>query len=244
MRLIDRIYNESESFFDRWESKLKKAIIKFLVSNLILKGEKIETSNSNWVTLSAIDGLGEERSVRNFMLKNLKKIIQEEIKRYSEYGRLEEKQKTVDSFLERYNREDDKVLSKYYTKVRNDTLNKIIQGATLTEVREYVNESNVGYKQFAEHTYTLYQRTASNTLRKSVGLKYATYEGGVINNTREFCRERDGKVFSEDEILNWGLLEWEGKPDIYNPFTDCGGYNCRHRLNWISEELAQLLRDE
>lgn len=40
-------------------------------------------------------------------------------------------------------------------------------------------------------------------------------------------------------------LDWEGKNQIgYNPFIDLGGYNCRHKLRWISRELAEAKRPE
>ena len=34
------------------------------------------------------------------------------------------------------------------------------------------------------------------------------------------------------------------KQPNYNPFTDLGGYGCRHQLRWISLALAKRMRPE
>jgi hypothetical protein len=84
-----------------------------------------------------------------------------------------------------------------------------------------------------------------NEIRKDLGFKYAIYEGGEIETTRNFCEQRNRKVFSEQEINSWRDLSWQGKNTIgYNPIFDCGGYNCRHKLRWIGTELALKLRGE
>jgi hypothetical protein len=89
------------------------------------------------------------------------------------------------------------------------------------------------------------QRVGANRIRVDLGLKYAVYQGGLIKTSRDFCEDRNNKCFSEKEIMSWENLNWEGKPQIgYNALIDCGGYNCRHRLDWISEEYAKRLRPD
>ena len=73
-------------------------------------------------------------------------------------------------------------------------------------------------------------RDTGNEFRQALGLRYAIYQGGVIKTSRPFCLERNDKVFTIDEIASWANLEFTGKSNPYNPFVDCGGYNCRHRL--------------
>ena len=88
-------------------------------------------------------------------------------------------------------------------------------------------------------------------------LNYAIYQGGQIKTSRPFCIHRNNKVFSRDEILRFGTPsdtfggyenistgDFQGKTDPYNPVTDLGGYNCRHHLHWISDELAYALRPD
>lgn len=90
-------------------------------------------------------------------------------------------------------------------------------------------------------------------------LNYAIYQGGLVRDSRPFCIERNNKVFTREEISKFGTSadqfggytnksagEFQGKcPSIgYNPFVHLGGCNCRHQLDWISEELAVTLRPE
>lgn len=102
-------------------------------------------------------------------------------------------------------------------------------------------------KQFysqANNLMVFIDRSQTTDLAKSVGVRAAIYQGGLIKTSRPFCKSRDGKVFTFDEISAWADLSFQGKPDLYNPFTDCGGYNCRHTLDYISDELAIVLRPE
>ena len=98
------------------------------------------------------------------------------------------------------------------------------------------------------NSFDLYQRidrTANLIYADRLGLEYAIYSGTLEEDSRPFCIARVNKVFSRPEIASWGSLEFQGKPKIgYDPFTDCGGFNCRHHLSFISNEIAQYLRPE
>lgn len=92
---------------------------------------------------------------------------------------------------------------------------------------------------FAQYDRSLYNQYASE-----LELNYAIYQGGEINTTRPFCEERNGNVYNRETIADWDLLTWAGKKPNNNIFVDCGGYNCRHYLDWISYELAIQLDPE
>lgn len=98
------------------------------------------------------------------------------------------------------------------------------------------------------NSFDLYQRidrTANLVYADRLGLDYAIYSGTLEEDSRPFCIARVNKVFGRDEIAAWASLEFAGKPKIgYDPFTDCGGYNCRHHLSFISNEIAAHLRPE
>ena len=98
------------------------------------------------------------------------------------------------------------------------------------------------------NSFDLYQRidrTANLVYADKLGLNYAVYSGTLEKDSRPFCIARVNKVFSRPEIKNWETLQFQGKPKVgYDPFTDCGGFNCRHHLSWVSDELAQKLRPE
>lgn len=98
------------------------------------------------------------------------------------------------------------------------------------------------------NSFDLYQRidrTANLVYADKLGLGYAVYSGTLEQDSRPFCIARVNKVFSRPEIKGWETLQFQGKPKIgYDPFVDCGGFNCRHHLSWISDELAEKLRPE
>ena len=113
----------------------------------------------------------------------------------------------------------------------------------------FVGRANGGLLeyQFKRATLDLYQtidRAANYEYGKSLGLNYAIYSGTLIETSRPFCEERVNKVFSIKEIAAWSELDFEGKPPIYNPFINCGGYNCRHHLSFISDEMAEYLKSK
>lgn len=98
------------------------------------------------------------------------------------------------------------------------------------------------------NSFDLYQRidrTANLVYADRLGLDYAIYSGTLEEDSRPFCIARVNKVFSRPEISSWEDLQFQGKPKVgYDPFVDCGGFNCRHHLSWISDEIAAHLRPE
>lgn len=121
-------------------------------------------------------------------------------------------------------------------------------------------------RQFQRYAYDLYQQydAAYNmTLGNELGFKYFIYQGGLITDSRDFCAAHNNKVWSIEESQSWD--EWtpsQGEyptgyevkaKDIYSvpsylgypgydPLIDRGGYNCRHSLGWIPDEMAFDLR--
>ena len=104
--------------------------------------------------------------------------------------------------------------------------------------------------------YVKVDRFIGQKYQVALKLNYAIYQGGTIGTSRDFCIERNNKVFSREEIAKfgtsadkWGGYEdnngnFQGKTNPYEPFQDLGGYNCRHFLTYISDELAFTLRSE
>lgn len=95
------------------------------------------------------------------------------------------------------------------------------------------------HKNFAFDLYSQIDRATSDVIRHDLGFEFAVYEGGIIESSRIFCEEHDGKIFHITEIKKFNPKE--AKPPNYNPFTDAGGYNCRHHYNYISTSLAKAM---
>lgn len=110
---------------------------------------------------------------------------------------------------------------------------------------------------FAYDTFTQHDRSVSWQYADRLNLKYAAYLGGLVEDSRPFCKVRNGKTFSKDEILKFGTPkdtyggytnkskgEFKGKPNEYDPVLDCGGYRCRHSLNFMTEKEARRRRPD
>jgi len=106
----------------------------------------------------------------------------------------------------------------------------------------------------------VYDKT-ENVMGKQVAsqeeMHFAYYQGGIMAKTREFCEVRNNQVFHISEIAKFGTSsdeyggytnksagEFQGKTDVYDPFIDLGGYNCRHRYFYISNEAGFSLRPD
>ena len=142
--------------------------------------------------------------------------------------------------------------------VANYVSNSVASGRSFREYRaglkqlilggQGVNGALVQYwQQYAYDTYNRSNELVSKFVADEMGLNYFIYQGSIIDTTRPFCSKKAGKVFSRAEALRW-----KNDPDLidkktvaqYNPFIDRGRYNCRHFLQWISDELAFELRPE
>lgn len=109
---------------------------------------------------------------------------------------------------------------------------------------------------FNRATFDLFQqidRSANLIYADRLGLNDAIYSGTIMKEktpsgkikirTRPFCVERVNKIFSREEIEAWANEDFAGKTSpIYDPYINCGGYNCRHHLSFVTPEVAEVLR--
>lgn len=100
------------------------------------------------------------------------------------------------------------------------------------------------YKTYAWDTFNKVDQTERNIVGDQLDLNYFIYNGDTIDKTRPFCEERAGQVFSREEGENWNTEDWAGKDDSADFFVNRGGYNCRHTIDWISNEMACYLNPE
>ena len=117
------------------------------------------------------------------------------------------------------------------------------------DLRDFIggNQEKAGalqkyYRNFVYDTFSQVDRTQNKIFADKLKLKYAIYEGGLIKTSRDFCRKRNGKVFTTEEIEKFNPTE--AKPPNYNPFTDLGGYGCRHHLNYIPYSIGIVMRPD
>ena len=130
----------------------------------------------------------------------------------------------------------------------------IISGQNVTQLKSVLTDQikgkenkfglleNYHYKNGTDELQK-YTRELDQNFSEAAALNYAIYAGGEINTTRDFCDQRNGKVFNRETILSWNTTpaNWAGRKEDNNILVDLGGYNCRHNLDWISYELAKRI---
>jgi len=112
--------------------------------------------------------------------------------------------------------------------------------------QDFVGSQGVGmleghYLRFTNDLFQEFDRTVQLDYKENLGLDYAVYSGTVMKFTRPFCEARNNNVYKSSTIEEWNSQEWKGKIPGKDVAIQCGGYNCRHHLNWITEELANRL---
>ena len=83
------------------------------------------------------------------------------------------------------------------------------------------------------------------------GMDYFIYQGGTREKTLDFCKKRNNKVFSIEELLSWKNDPDRPTIDDYDPIIHLGGNKCfegesfcYHMFGFISSELAKELRPD
>lgn len=149
------------------------------------------------------------------------------------------------------------------TELKNITSKAITSGVGMKDFTKQLRDVVTGVdkklgameRQFQRFTFDLYQqfdRSYNLTLGNEFGFTYFIYQGGLITDSREFCIEHNGRVFSIEEAKEWG--EWvsptTGEVPGYMNYPgydgpiDFGGYNCRHFAGWVPDDIAFQMRPE
>ena len=263
---IDELIKQTKSRTKRLQDVLFLKVLDYVVREIYVKDDTIVFNQSNIAAINRIDKIIEKdkgfsrelKRLKSYVLNGVKNILQDVYVDQSktDVRAIEIGQEVNDRIIKHAVRTIDQMtnLTPIYEEVKKQSIALMskYEGISLLELRNQlstqIEEKNIVNKYWSRWTYDIYsqyERIGSNEVRKRIGLVFAVYEGGEIETTREFCQERNRKVFHESEIQGWSELEWEGKNQIgYNPFIDLGGYNCRHKLRWISRELAEYQRPE
>lgn len=105
-------------------------------------------------------------------------------------------------------------------------------------------------KQIAQDALNNYSRAFQSATGEKLGLIFRAYVGGLMQETREFCRDRIDGYYHYLEIESWASLSWKGKRSDTTKssiFIVCGGYNCNHQMLPVSTFVVpkdQLQRAE
>lgn len=86
-------------------------------------------------------------------------------------------------------------------------------------------------------TFAMTDRSYTATIGEELGYEWFLYAGGIIDTTRPFCKEHNGRYYHRNEIEGWAKQDWQGKMAGTNEktiFVTAGGYNCQHSIMPVS----------
>ncbi|MES2731716.1 MAG: hypothetical protein V4714_08205 [Bacteroidota bacterium] len=117
--------------------------------------------------------------------------------------------------------------------MRNEILGTPTTSPVLTRyVKQVSNDSLYQYE-------SNYLQAVSNDLE----LAHYFYQGTVIGDSRDFCAQRTGKYYTDEQVKSWGNLHWAGQikgTNSSNILTNRGGHFCKHLIIPVSKALYDL----
>jgi len=125
-----------------------------------------------------------------------------------------------------------------------------IAGTPRKELLKQAEQLLIGHSDVRGRPMVNYVQTIVNTriaeldtlmiLRKGdeLGIERWRYTGSTIRDSREWCVDHAGKIFTKEEIEEWRDKKWNGKK-AGDPFVTRGGWNCRHGFSPVLVEAEE-----
>jgi hypothetical protein len=213
--------------------------------------------------------LDKKAEIANFVIKQSRLQLTENVSYFNEFientRKLEAaRTRATNQLLSRIGVEGNKVIgegllssiiydSSYLTAIKKSLVNAVSSGSKLTDlIKGYktlvVGEDDKSIGMLETHfrtmvfdTFAENDRVIQNNMADELELNHFIFQGGIIKTTRPFCKQRNDRIYTRAFAEKWRDLDFKGKTDPYDPFVNLGGHNCRHSIDWISAELAELL---
>lgn len=231
-----RLARELEMVMDKFNQKFQKSILKEFANGMLKTKD---------FSIDYYKGMGFSEKMLNSIAENMG-FISERIG-ISETGQI-----LKDSYLDSLSKN-----SEVRKELKDYVINSVAGQKSYSDYLKGMKELIVGndqvegtlqryYRQFAYDTYNQVDSAINKNFADNLGLKHFIYMGTLKDNSREFCIKRAGKAFSVAETDTW-----KDDPDLpgkskegYNPLIDRGRWNCRHKIRYISQELACEMRQD
>lgn len=94
---------------------------------------------------------------------------------------------------------------------------------------------------YAQTAFAAFDRKIQNVKSAQLGLDHYLFSGAPLKDSRDFCVQRKGKVFTKAEIDAWERQSWRGKAEGRSVWDYLGGWNCIDILTPITADLAEEL---
>lgn len=285
--LIESERSSLQELVVKAQSKLFAQLYGDLLEVLMTEGGKLTNTNANINSTSAVDRRfkefeGEMANLADAVVSGYNKVFAHHLTYYRKFDA-----KALRSMESDMRKAMMKRIGLAGTKVeRNGFIDSMISDKTVArQVKQYVlsavmngeslSKFNTGlstiikgtdkvsgaidahFRTYVYDTYSQFDRESGNQFSVALDLNYAIYAGGLVDDSRPFCVERNGKVFTREEVRKFGTPqdkfggysnkkkgEFQGKNKNYIPERDMGGYNCGHTYNWVSYEIAAHIRPD
>lgn len=274
---LETLIDDIEKAINKSSSALTRVIFRLFLQRLKSENGIIsQTINTNTNTLFAqafkTFAQNEQKALTNRIVKDFSSIIGENENYYRDTAAADKsKQESIRKIINKRLGIDEKgnlIKNGYMSGLLDDSqvrsqiqqfiYKEIMKGVGYEDMRESIkffiqgNEEKLGafnkyYRAFSYDTYAQVNRLIAAQYAEELGLEYFIYNGGIIETSRTFCIEKNGKVFSSKEADKWKeepTLTAVPSIETYDWRTEAGGYNCRHSIDYISKETAFVLRPD
>jgi hypothetical protein len=141
----------------------------------------------------------------------------------------------------------EEVANKYLTEINANVYQNVIAGRSFEDMVRDISGKLTGLEdvagrpmsshagQLAHDSIMQFDAQFVKSKASSAGLDHFRYAGTAITTTREFCKDRIGRVYSEKQIRSIWSGTWAGKSSG-DPFVVRGGYRCRHTWNPVDKD--------
>lgn len=299
--LLSEMMDRLELLIDKSGNLLARRVLEEFLSKLSLEDGNILTDSENFRKLALIDkawdgfnkSYGQE--IITSFITDTETIIAENLKYYREISETAIKSKDIRNIINARLGIDDsgELVKGGYLKgllddvsvrnsIKQEAFRNITTGtgyeASRKGMRELIagNPDKMGsfkqfYRNFTYDTHVQIDRLNGALYAEKLDLRYGIYQGTRRRDSRHFCVERKGKVFSTEEAEGWrdligkfitvqgkrgpkkvpigpivdkiGKYSADVKAD-YNPIVDMGGYGCVDTFSFVSDIIAFQLRPD
>ena len=89
--------------------------------------------------------------------------------------------------------------------------------------------------------FAAFDQSIHDEQAERLGLTLSVYAGTAVDDTRPFCLSRLNRVYTNDEIASWNRSDWKGKNKTLPVEIANGGYRCRHKRNFVSDQVGAAI---
>jgi len=122
--------------------------------------------------------------------------------------------------------------------VSTQKVNKLLKNAKPIFVSTDKRRSDFAsyYGRYAYDSVVQATNSISLYIANERGLDRFEYEGDLSRDSRLFCVEHAGGIYTRADAKKFNEMNWRGKIQGVDFLIAVGGYNCVHVINWLPNE--------